>query len=222
MVLKLALGGLAALVSFGLVRWQLAGRFVEEPAYEVERDDGGFEVRRYGPTVLAETVVEAESSASAVNTGFRRLAGYIFGNNTRSEKLAMTAPVTQSLSSGETLAMTAPVTQSAEGAGRWRVTFTLPKGRTVADLPVPVDGSVSLRAVGARRVAVLRYSGTTPPERVTEQERALREALASAGLSPRSEAVSARYDPPSVLPFLRRNEVWLELAETPGPGRADP
>jgi hypothetical protein len=211
MVRKMLLAGLAALVTFGVVRWQLAGRFVEEPNYVVERRIGDVEIRVYDPAVRAETVVTADSSEAAANMGFRRLARYIFGGNRAGESVPMTAPVTQEVGRGESIAMTAPVTQTTEREGVWRVTFTMPRGRTLAELPTPVDPAVSLRSVPAQRVAVLRYSGTTPPARVAEKERELRDALASAGIEARGTALSARYDPPSTLPVLRRNEVWIAI-----------
>lgn len=208
---KAILVGASALVAFGALRWQLAGRFVEEPAFTVERElGGGSELRRYEPCVRAETVVEASTSEEAANAGFRRLAGYIFGKNDRSEKIAMTAPVSQARA-GEKIAMTAPVTQVAAGDGRWLVSFTMPRGRTIADLPTPQDPTVSLHAIPARRVAVLRYSGTTSTERVDAKTRQLRDALAKADVDATGPALSARYDPPWVLPPLRRNEIWIEL-----------
>ncbi len=206
---SLALAVAGALVSLAVVRWQAAGRFVEEPDFTVERSDGSIEVRRYAPLVRAETTVETDDWNRAVNEGFRRLAGYIFGANQRRSSIAMTAPVTQA-QRGERIAMTAPVTQSS-AAGSWLVTFTMPRGSAVDAMPLPNDGRVTLRALPSRRVAVLRYSGTTTPDILAAHERTLREWLARNGLTSSGAATSARYDPPSTLPMLRRNELWIEL-----------
>ena len=66
----------------------------EEVPYTVERTlESGVEIRRYGDTVIAETVIDASTYADAGNEGFRRLAGYIFGGNQSKQKIAMTAPV---------------------------------------------------------------------------------------------------------------------------------
>ncbi|MEI8256072.1 MAG: heme-binding protein, partial [Deltaproteobacteria bacterium] len=70
------------------------GRRVDEPRFSVELHDGDFEVRRYEPRVVAETLVTGPSSGAA-NEGFRRLAGYIFGGNRGRASIAMTAPVSQ-------------------------------------------------------------------------------------------------------------------------------
>ena len=80
----------------------------EEPHYLGEPLTDRVEIRRYGPRIAAETTVFADDQ-QARNTGFRRLAGYIFGGNQRQTKIAMTAPVAQS---SDKIAMTAPVAQA--------------------------------------------------------------------------------------------------------------
>ena len=53
---------------------------IEEPAYEVLRSDGPFEIRRYAPMLVAETWVDGDMD-EASNKGFRLIANFIFGNN---------------------------------------------------------------------------------------------------------------------------------------------
>ena len=53
---------------------------IDEPGYTVVRAYDAFEVRRYEPYLVAETVVSATAD-EAGNQGFRILAGYIFGQN---------------------------------------------------------------------------------------------------------------------------------------------
>jgi len=82
--------GIVLLVGAAVVRWQAAGRFCEEPAYEVEGALGAnAEIRRYAPRVLAVTRVSASDRERAVSEGFRRLAGYIFGGNVSAASIAM-------------------------------------------------------------------------------------------------------------------------------------
>jgi hypothetical protein len=88
----------------------------EEPRFEVIDRVGAVEVRRYGPRLAAETLVASASETAARSEGFQRLAGYIFGGNQASAKIAMTAPVAQA---SERIAMTAPVGAAAAGDGRW-------------------------------------------------------------------------------------------------------
>lgn len=213
--------GLAVLGVGALARWQLARLFVEEPAHDVERRIDGVEIRTYADVVRAETTVEAASAEQAVDEGFRRLAGYIFGRNVPRARIATTAHAAGLATATrardvaplrpERIAMTTPVTQSARGPGSWTVTFTLPSGRARTDFPAPEDARVTLRSVRSRRVAALRYRGRATARRAEAKARELRAKLARAGIEARGEVVRAQYDPPWVLPFLRRNEVWLEL-----------
>jgi len=179
---------------------------IDEPRYTVLRTYDAFEVRRYEPYLVAETVVSA-SADEAGNEGFRILAGYIFGRNKGDRKIEMTAPVAQAPAK---IAMTAPVAQSA-GPGGFVIQFSMPHEWTLETLPEPLDSRVILRAIPARTFAVIRYSGTWSQSRYDEHLKKLQEALAQEGLHWLGEPTWARYDPPWMPWFLRRNEVWLEL-----------
>ncbi len=177
-----------------------------EPVYRVELHNDAFDVRVYAPYLVAEVVVPG-SAEEASRTGFQLLAGYIFGGNHSAAKLAMTAPVTQTPVS---LPMTAPVTQAAV-AGGYRVHFVMPPGYTLATLPVPNDPRVTLREVPAQRVAVRRYSGRWTEENYAQHLGELRDALRVAGIAAHGTPILSRYNAPYVLPFLRRNEIWLPI-----------
>ena len=166
---------------------------INEPGYTVVRTDDVFEVRRYEPYVVAETVVNA-AAEEAGNQGFRILAGYIFGQNQGARKIEMTAPVAQSATS--------------EG---YEVQFAMPREWTLETLPEPTDPRVKLRAIPARTVAVIRYSGTWSQSNYEENLKNLQDALAKAGVKWHGAAIWARYDPPWMPWFLRRNEILLEL-----------
>lgn len=191
---------------------------VEEPAFRLLRTLGAVELREYPSYVIAETVVDGRDFESAGNEGFRRLAGYIFGGNRTvgaaggSQRIAMTAPVAQRPGgSSERLAMTAPVAQR-KGTQGWVVAFTMPAASTLATLPTPNDSRVMLREVPVRTVAVLRFSGFWSEERFTTRTEELLAAVRAAGLTVIGEPETARYDPPFMPWFLRRNEVMVEVA----------
>ena len=188
---------------------------IEEPRYQVIEQDGAFELRDYAAYLVAETRVEA-SFTEAGSEAFRRLFRYISGNNAAQQKIAMTAPVTQG--KGEKIAMTAPVTQVADADG-YRVAFVVPSRYSASTVPKPLDPRIEIRAVPARRVAVWRYSGRWTQERYDQMERQLREAIVARGLSVNGPPVLARYDPPFVPWFMRRNEVLIPTA-APHPMRA--
>lgn len=178
-----------------------------EPVYRMEQHTEQFDVRVYAPYLVAEVLVQG-TPEDASRDGFQLLSGYIFGDNRGAAMLEMTAPVTQTPVS---LPMTAPVTQAAAEGG-YRVHFVMPPGDTLATLPVPNDTRVTLREVPAQRVAVLRYSGRWTEENYAQHLGELREALRVAGIAAHGTPILARYNGPYVLPFLRRNEIWLPIA----------
>jgi hypothetical protein len=187
-----------------------SSRAIEEPDYKVERQDGNFEIRVYGPRIVAETWVEGTQD-DAGSTAFRRLAGYIFGGNDSDESISMTAPVTQEPPAE--LEGTAEVsTMPAEG--RYRVTFTMPREYSMETLPAPNDDRVVLREEPGRRVASLRYRGFWSTSRYQDHEQKLIDWVEAKGLKrTKQPPVWARYDPPYMPWFLRRNEIHIELKD---------
>ena len=179
--------GLAVL---SLARWQLQRLFTPQPRHEVEMRRGRLEVRRYPSVRIAETTVDA-SWDQALEQGFRRLASFIFGANDAHAHLPMTAPV---IGTGD--------------RGGFRLAFVLPEG---IEAPTPEDPRVAVSDVPPRRVAVLRFNGRRDATSIESHKRELAHELAENGLRPRGEAFFAGYDPPSTLPLLRRNELWVEL-----------
>jgi len=199
-----------------------AAMAVEEPRYAVEKAEGGMELRRYPGFVVAETWVDGDFD-SAGRTGFRRIAGYIFGGNESkrgaAEKIAMTAPVTMEPvtmePASERIAMTAPVTvQPAEvgDAPRWRIHFVMPSAYALADLPKPRDPEVRLREVAAHEVAAITFSGWTTRASIAENTARLQAWMSRLGLKPASAPQVARYNDPFTLPWNRRNEILIEVA----------
>ena len=184
----------------------------EEPKYSLIEKDGAFEVRAYDSKLIAEVVLEGEMS-DATSAGFRLLADYIFGNNTahsgRSEKISMTAPVTVEPRS-EKIAMTAPVAIQSEQKG-WRVWFVMPSQFSLATLPKPNSPLVVIKPIAAKRYAVVRFSGWVDDEKMQAKVKELSAWVAVKKLTSKGQPELARYNPPWTLPFLRRNEVMLEI-----------
>jgi len=186
----------------------------EEAPFTLVEKQGDFELRRYAPYVVAETLVEGSSFEKAGNVAFKRLFGYISGDNAGSRKISMTAPVTQD-SAPQKIAMTAPVSQVQEGSA-WRVAFVLPSSLTLDTAPVPNDARVKLVQMPARTEAVVRYSGTWSKSRYDEQLARLQGFIKEKGLVAEGEPVFARYDPPFMPWFLRRNEILLTVRAPDG------
>ena len=191
-------------------------RGTEEPAYTVEQLTSGVEIRRYGSRIAAETTVAADEEA-ARSTGFRRLAGYIFGGNHAETKIAMTAPVAQQggAPSGETISMAAPVSETAGSNGEWVIRFFMPAGKTLESLPQPNDRAVRLVSVPAETVAVRRFSGSISSRAVASQTARLMRTVRENGFTPVGTPGAWFYDPPWTVPALRRNEIAVPVESSP-------
>lgn len=199
---------IAGVVAIGAAAWGPVASNVEQARYETMASDGEIEIRSYAAMIVAETEVTG-ARKEAINQGFQRIADYIFGNNTPNQKVAMTAPVIQQPS--ETIAMTAPVTQEAVGTA-WKIRFVMPAEYTMDTLPRPTTDTVTLKQVPGKRLAVIRFSGTADDAMLEQKTKALQNYLEKHQLTPRATPVYAFYNPPWTLPFLRRNEVMIEIA----------
>lgn len=181
---------------------------VEEAEYRVLQQDGAIELREYAPSIVAETIVDADFE-DAGNRAFRKLFRYIDGENVAQQEIAMTAPVSQA-PAGRKIEMTAPVGQRPTNGG-WAVSFMMPSSFTMATIPRPSDPAVQVRAIPSYRAAVIRYSGFWSEERYREHLGELRAWIAAQGLEATGEPVWARYDPPFKPWFMRRNEVLIPV-----------
>jgi hypothetical protein len=194
---------------------------LETPAYQTLVEEGQFTLRRYEPYVVAQTLVAKESMDAASRTGFRRLAGYIFGGNRGRADIAMTAPVTAEPAAergGEKIAMTAPVGAQPAAEG-WRITFMMPGKYDLESLPVPNDERVTFALEPEQCRAVVTFSWLTTEERVKTHTDALLAWVKQRGLTTRGEPVIARYNDPFTLPWRRTNELWLEVEGCEDPAR---
>jgi hypothetical protein len=188
----------------------------EEPPFTVRLVQGEFEVRDYPALVAAEVSVGGQRR-DALGKGFRLLAGYIFGGNTRKQRIAMTAPVVQApvptAPGGEKIAMTAPVLLS--GGGPWTIRFIMPRGSALETLPTPNNPAVKLRGIAPARVAVIKFSGLAKQADVDARTLALSRFIKAQSLAAAGPAALAQYDPPWTLWFMRRNEIMIPVAGTP-------
>ena len=164
---------------------------IEEPVYRVEKawEAEQIEIRAYAPRVMAVTGMNEDSDG-----GFKVLAGYIFGGNAEEEKIAMTAPVQQSM------------------AGEKEMAFMMPAEYALKDLPQPEDQRVSFREAPAYTAAVIQFSGWASAEKADENWQQLRRFLIAEGIDITGEPTLNQYNPPWTLPFMRRNEIIVPVA----------
>ena len=178
-------------IVFLLSMLALTAQAIEEPAYTVEQawETEQIEIRAYAPRVMAVTGMNEDSDG-----GFKVLAGYIFGGNAQEQKIAMTAPVQQSM------------------AGEKEMAFMMPAEYALEDLPAPEDQRVSFREAPAYTAAVIQFSGWASAEKADENWQQLRRFLIAEGIDITGEPTLNQYNPPWTLPFMRRNEIIVPVA----------
>ena len=164
---------------------------IEEPVYQVEKawEAEQIEIRAYAPRIMAVTGMNEDS-----DSGFRVLAGYIFGGNAEEQKIAMTAPVQQTM------------------AGEKEMAFMMPAEYALKDLPQPEDQRVSFREAPAYTAAVIQFSGWASAEKADENWQQLQRFLIAEGIDITGEPTLNQYNPPWTLPFMRRNEIIVPVA----------
>jgi hypothetical protein len=180
---------------------------VEKPDYKVIQSEQNIEIRQYEPMIIAEVEVDGKRE-DAIGDGFRLLADYIFGNNTVQQVISMTAPVQQK--ENQKIAMTAPVQQQSTGKS-WRMSFVMPSKYSMDSLPVPNNNRVRLKEILTKKFVVIEFSGTNSNENVIEHENQLMNYIEANQIKINGSPNYAFYNPPWSLPFLRRNEVMIEI-----------
>ncbi len=205
---------IAIVIIIGL--WSVLGFFssrVEQADYNVLEIKDGYEIREYPAHIVAQTTVKG-SYGESMGNGFRIVAGYIFGGNTKKESIAMTAPVVAQKVGGEetseNIAMTAPVVATTEGDSQI-ISFGMPRSYTLETLPTPNDPRVKIVMIPTKKYAVLQFSGYRSDARVKNMQEKLVSALVRDGVATKGNTAYAGYNAPWTPPWMNRNEVLVEI-----------
>lgn len=192
---------------------------LETIPYRVLRREENYEVREVESYVIAETIMPGTTGFDFYGSsqGFNTLAAYLFGKNLKRDEMEMTTPVLVSRShpEGEKMDMTTPVISQQTNSGQWKMAFVMPS-KYGDDLPQPVDKSVAIRRVPSKVVAVTAFSGYVTDDIVKKREQDLRKLLerdAKLRIKESSQAEVSQFNPPFTPPFMRRNEISLEVVE---------
>lgn len=193
--------------------WGLFGSRVEQADYTVVKKMNDYEIREYPAHIVAQTTVQG-SYGESMGNGFRIVAGYIFGGNTKKESIAMTAPVVAQKGEvkkvSESIAMTAPVVATKEGDSQI-ISFGMPRSYTLETLPTPNDPRVKIVMIPAKKYAVLQFSWYRSDARVKSMQEKLLSELARDGVVAEGSVAYAGYNAPWTPPWMNRNEVLVEI-----------
>lgn len=160
----------------------------EEPEYSIVKQTDLYQIRFYKERLVVQTVSNED------NNGFRRLFGYISGDNSQQQEIAMTIPVTQSSSQGENL-----------------MRFFLPAKYSLDSVPTPINEQVQISLLPSVYLAVITYSGFASTSNFVQHSEELVDALTKDQIAIVGKPIRATYNSPFTLPFLRRNEAMIEV-----------
>ena len=166
----------------------------ETQKYEVLYTRENFEIRFYPEAILA-TVEMNGSFDNSRNSGFRILAGYIFGGNEENSQIAMTSPVRMS---GDDKRNT--------------MSFVLPSEMEFDKLPAPNDKKVKLHQSKPMYTASIRFGGFANAAEISKHKEKLAEILKELNLQHSSQFEYLGYNAPFEM-VNRRNEVQVELVD---------
>jgi len=174
-------------------------RLEEEPHYRCLIKEGSFEVRQYDRMLVAQVRANGEYS-EAMNEGFHKFATYIFGEHSENSNLLSTNP----------MSMTTPVFQQQLHDG-WVISFVLGTRYDIEDVPRAKDPGIKIIEFKEKAVAVYRYTGNNSLEKMLAAEQELKAWLLENEVLSKPRTRYAQYDAPFTIPFLKRNEVQIEV-----------
>jgi hypothetical protein len=165
---------------------------IEKHRYEVLKEYDDFEIRQYESALFSSVVINADSYEASSNSGFRVLAGYIFGGNDKGEKIAMTSPVAMEM--GDSIKMS----------------FMVPSNYQESDLPKPNNSKIFFEKKEGNVMAAIRFGGWADDEKIEKYKQQLLSSLEKEGIGHSGRFIYLGYNPPYAV-VNRRNEVVVEL-----------
>lgn len=203
--MSILIGFIALLALWSL--WGYVSSRVEQAGYAPVKDTSGYEVRCYPARLVAETKIPGMGE-QALNEGFKIVAAYIFGANTKNAKIAMTAPVMATSERGNApeKSFTATFVE-----GETTIAFGMPQDIVPDSLPFPVDPRVTIVTRPETTYAVLRFRGRRSDARIRAKEHLLLERLAKDGVKVSGSPVYAGYNAPGTPPWMTRHEVMFPI-----------
>ena len=165
----------------------------EKQAYKVIKKEDEFEIRYYPPATFATIQSSAKNYRELSSSGFRKIAGYIFGNNESSSKIAMTSPVHMDI--------------NEEGSS---MSFVMPSAYDINNLPRPNDANVQLHETPGEYVAAMAFGGFANDASIKKHAAELENALGTKGIKSIGHFRYLGYNPPYQL-IGRKNEIIVTV-----------
>lgn len=165
----------------------------ENQKYRLVLKEDQFEIRFYPAATFAKIYSDGTDYKSVASSGFRKLAGYIFGGNDQGKSISMTAPVRMEMSEkGSTMS------------------FVMPEKYKESDLPKPKDASVHIEKSSPQYVAVISFGGYADDEKIKEHRDELLKLIQKKGIQVAGEYTFLGYNAPYQF-WSRKNEVAIPI-----------
>jgi SOUL heme-binding protein len=166
---------------------------VEKQKYRVVKIEEGFEIRFYPKAMFATIQSSGTNYKQVASSGFRKLAGYIFGGNDESKSIAMTAPVRMEM--------------SGNGSS---MSFVMPEKYDATTLPKPKDATVQIKESKESYEAVIAFGGYANDEKINEYSNKLVALLNMKGIKIIGGYNFLGYNAPFEF-FGRKNEISIPV-----------
>jgi hypothetical protein len=165
---------------------------IETYPFAVVKTYDQFEIRQYEASLFTTVKLNTQGYEESSGRGFSVLAGYIFGNNDRNEKIAMTSPVAMSLEDSVTMM------------------FMVPSALSKETLPTPGQSEIEFMEEPAKTVAAIRFKGWANDDKIKKYREQLTAALELEGINHTNRFYYLGYNPPYEV-VNRKNEIIVDL-----------
>lgn len=165
----------------------------EKQKYTVILKDKDFEIRFYPSATIATINSNAKIYKDLAGSGFRKLAGYIFGGNETGTNISMTSPVHMDINDSVS-----------------SMSFVMPSSYNQENLPKPNDPNVQIQKTADEYVAVIRFGGFASDKDLLFYSGKLHDILVEKGITSYGHSRFLGYNPPFQL-IDRRNEIIVSV-----------
>ena len=168
---------------------------IETPKYKILKKDKKIQIRDYESAVVAKTYV-TDDFKEASSTGFRRIANFIFGGNSKGKSISMTAPV---------------LVSKDNDTNKHEILFFMPREYKIETLPKPSLESVVLENKSLGKVASISFGGWATEKSVLYNKEILKKYLKKNSYEILDNFMVAQYNSPWALPPFRKNEIIVKI-----------
>ena len=191
-ILLIILGVILAIIVIVQVFAFSGRKNIESYSYQVVKKYKYFEIRNYEASLFTTVKLSSKGYKDTSRKGFSILAGYIFGDNDKNKKIAMTSPVAMSLEDSATMM------------------FMVPREFDKKTLPKPNQPQINFVEEPAKKIAAISFIGWANDEKILKYQKKLKLILETENISYTNQFYFFGYNPPYEI-FNRKNEVIVEL-----------